>query len=169
MYNFFLLNSYLLMLSMFWGQSITTQPTDSKPGAENKTELAEVVFHSFRMNDFSMLNTYLPGENELAYLKKKSPQSKKDFYATLNSDKLKSNAEENFKTINKKGIEKEINWSTIELLDQQENKLNDTNINDYYKVLLLLQDQQGKKINVEFETIKIKGKWFLLEGLMDGK
>ena len=76
---------------------------------------------------------------------------------------------ENFSLINKKGIEKEVNWSTIELLDTEEKKLEDTNINDYYKVMLLLQDMQGKKMSVEFETIKIKGKWFLLEGLMNGK
>jgi len=116
-----------------------------------------------------MLTPYLPGENELSYLKKKSPESKKDFYSTLNTDKLKTNAEENFKTINKKGITKELNWSTTELIDTQEKKLDDTNINDYYKVMLMLQDLQGKKMSVEFETIKIKGKWFLLEGLMDGK
>ncbi len=173
MYRNLLLNCCALLLLAFWGpHAMTLFPetaTESKPGAENKTELAEVVFNAFKLNDFNMLATYLPGENELNYLKKKSPQDKKDFYASLSTEVIKANVKENFSLINKKGIEKEVNWSTIELLDTEEKKLEDTNINDYYKVMLLLQDMQGKKMSVEFETIKIKGKWFLLEGLMNGK
>jgi hypothetical protein len=136
-----------------------------KRGAESVAELSEVFFNSVKENDFSMLGNYIPEQTEMEYFRKSCSIQQKPLCESIDEEELKSNTEANYKKLVQKGIDKEINWSQIELTDKK--IIPDPKNNLRSKVLLSVQDMKGKTIKMSFDMIRIKDKYFIFQGIRE--
>jgi hypothetical protein len=136
-----------------------------KRGARNSAELSEAVFNSLKQNDFSILKNYIPEQAEMEYFRKSCSLRQKPMCEAINGEELKSNTEANYKKLVQKGIDKEINWSQIELIDKK--NITDPANNLRSKVSLSVQDMKGRIINMSFDQIRIKDKYFLFQGIRE--
>jgi hypothetical protein len=134
-----------------------------KRGAENKNELSEVLFNAMKSNDFSLLSNYIPQQSEIEAYKKNCSLKDKPLCESVDAEKLKSNTEENFNKVIKKGIDREINWSEAELVDKK--IVEDKNDPLKSKIIVSIQDAKGVIMKVSFDVIKIKDKWFIFQGI----
>lgn len=135
-----------------------------KRGATHKEDLPEVVFNSIKMNDFEMLQNYIPNEGELDYLKKHTPRKNQYIYENLNADQLKANTELNFQKVVEEGIQQGINWSSVEIMDSEviEGSHTDERI---FKGMFTVQGASESPVKISFDIIKVKNKWFVFQGL----
>jgi len=136
-----------------------------KRGAKSSTELSEAFFNSIRQNDFSMLRNYIPEQTEMEYFRKSCSIQQKPLCESINGEELKTNTEANYNKLLQKGIDKEINWSQIELIDKK--IIADPANSLRSKVSLSVQDMKGKVINMSFDQIRIKDKYFLFQGMRE--
>ena len=134
-----------------------------KRGARSSAELSEAFFNSIRQNDFSMLRNYIPEQTEMEYFRKSCNIIQKPLCESIDGEELKLNTEANYKKLVQKGIEKEINWSQIELIDRK--IIEDPKNSLRSKVLLGVQDMKGKTMNMSFDVIQIKDKYFIFQGI----
>jgi hypothetical protein len=134
-----------------------------KRGAQSSTELSEAFFNSIRQNDFSMLRNYIPEQTEMEYFRKSCSIQQKPLCEAIDGEELKANTETNYKKLVQKGIDKEINWSQIELIDKK--IIADPTNNLRSKVMLSVQDTKGKTMKISFDVIQIKDKYFIFQGI----
>ena len=136
-----------------------------KRGAKSRTELSEAFLNSIKENDFSMLRNYIPEESEMESFRKSCSIRQKPLCEAVDGEEVKSNTETNYKKLVQKGIDKEINWSQIELTDKKiiedpENSLRS-------KILLSVQDMKGTAVNISFDVLRIKDKYFIFQGIRE--
>jgi hypothetical protein len=132
-----------------------------KRGAFKRKEITGALANALKMNDFNLLSSYIPDENELRYLKKHSSQKDKYIYDQIDPESFKIQTRQNFEAVEEAGIDHQVNWAETELVDQQELQKNETN----YTVFMALQDMSGKTVQLSYDAIKIKEKWFLFQGI----
>jgi hypothetical protein len=136
-----------------------------KRGAKSRAELSEIFFNSIRQNDFSMLRNYIPEQTEMEYFRKSCSIQQKPLCESIDDEELKSNTEVNFKKLVQKGIEKEINWSQIELMEK--NSIDDPKNSLRSKMILNVQDMKGRSMKISFDVIRIKDKYFIFQGIRE--
>jgi hypothetical protein len=136
-----------------------------KRGATSSAELSEAFFNAVKQNDFSMLRSYIPEQTEMEYFRKSCSIQQKPLCESIDGEELKSNTETNFKKLVQKGIDKEINWSQIELIDKK--VLVDPKNGLRSKVILNAQDMKGQTIKMSFDVIQIKDKYFIFQGIRE--
>jgi hypothetical protein len=134
-----------------------------KRGAKSSAELSETFFNSIRQNDFSMLRNYIPEQTEMEFFRKSCSIQQKPLCESIDGEELKSNTESNYKKLVQKGIDKEINWSQVELIDR--NIIEDPKNSLRSKVILNVQDLKGNSIKFSFDVIQIKDKYFIFQGI----
>jgi hypothetical protein len=158
---------YLTFAAVFLNFSMVLMEAAAigKRGAENKSELSQVVFNAMRQNDFSLLSNYIPQQNELEAYRANCSVKDKPLCESVDAEKLKANTEANFNKVIKKGIDKEINWSESELVDKK--IMEDKTDQLKSKVMLSIQDMRGMNFKVSFDVIKIKDKWFIFQGIRE--
>lgn len=159
---------YMLAVVLMSAFVVKSDPIDDlelgKRGATHKEDLPEVVFNSIKMNDFEMLQNFIPNEGELDYLKKDTPRNNRYIYENLNADQLKANTELNFKKVVDEGIQKGVNWSSVEIMDSGVTE--GTHVDErIYKGMFTIQDPNGSPVKISFDIIKVKNKWFVFQGL----
>lgn len=132
-------------------------------GAESEKELSNIIFEAIKANKFEMLYNYIPTDPELEYLRKNATERNKPLFENLEAGKMKVYTKTNFEEVIKKGIDKGINWSSTELIDYQTRQCNIEKIG--CKVLVTIQDMNGKVFKLSYDIIEIKDKWFLFQGM----
>lgn len=163
---FFLFFITSLVFVAMGGENISIKnvfDTDNR-GAIDKTDLSQIIFNSVKMNDFNMLENYIPNDTELEYFKTHTSKKNKYFYEAVDAEELKTNTKINFSKLIEDGVKNEINWSTVELVDS---RIDQGNRDDkrIYKGIFSVQDLKGKSMEVSFDVIKIKNKWFIFQGI----
>ena len=136
-----------------------------KRGAKSSAELSEIFFNSMRQNDFSMLRNYIPEQTEMEYFRNSCNIQQKPLCEAIDDEELKSNTEANFKKLVQKGIDKEINWSQIELVEK--NSIADPRNTLRSKMILNVQDTKGRGMKMSFDIIRIKDKYFIFQGIRE--
>jgi hypothetical protein len=133
-------------------------------GASSKEALAEVVYASIKMNDFNLLQNYIPNDNELLYLKNHTSRKNRYMYEGLTAELIEGNTQLNFEKVVQAGIKNEVNWSSIEITDSkvEEAKMNDKRL---YVGTFTVQDSKVKTMKISFDIVKIKEKYFLFQGI----
>jgi hypothetical protein len=127
-------------------------------GAQNVKQITKTAFNALKMDDFEMLQSYLPNDEDLAYLRK---YHKEVIVDESSAEVIKSDLNKNFHQLMKSGIDKKINWTTIELIDSSQK----TGVNrNLCNMSLTLDDHKSAPIKINVQAIKIKEKWFLFDG-----
>ncbi|MFL5730970.1 MAG: hypothetical protein ACJ75J_15890 [Cytophagaceae bacterium] len=137
-----------------------------KRGAKSSAELSEIFINSVRQNDFSMLRNYIPEQTEMEYFRKSCSIQQKPLCESIDDEELKSNTESNYRKLVQRGIDKELNWSQIELIDKK--TISDPKNNLRSRVVMNVQDMKGKSMKMSFDVIQIKDKYFIFQGIREG-
>lgn len=129
-------------------------------GASDQKEISAGIYNALKMDDFGILVNYIPGEEELETLN----DSEKERYILNIKDyeKFKSKLRSSFDGIIESGIDKKINWSTINLVDLnfEEDKI-------ICRGILQFEDSRQNMMLLYFDLIKIENKWYLLNELKE--
>lgn len=133
------------------------------PGAESEKQLSNVLFHALRFNNFQQLSYYIPGRKEIMLLQAGSDEKNKLFFESMDEVDLKANIINGFDRIIREGIEKNINWAGVELVDY-ETKACNLNI-DGCNVTYTIEDQNLNRIVITYDAIRIDNKWYLFQNL----
>ncbi len=133
------------------------------PGAESAKQLSNVLFHALRLNNFQQLSYYIPGKKEIMILQTHSNEKNRLFFESMDEVDLKANIINGFDRIIREGIEKNINWAGVELVDY-ETKACNLNI-DGCNVTYTIEDQNLNRIVITYDAIRIDNKWYLLQNL----
>lgn len=142
-----------------------TEETDiNERGAKTRGDLTEVLITALKLNDFEFLENFIPDEHEVDYLKRTCTQKEISKYEGLDHIMLDRNTKINFDKLIQNGIDKNLNWSQISIIESSETSMDDVR---NYKVFLILQDMTGKTFNMSFDVIKIKNKWFFFQGMRE--
>lgn len=133
-------------------------------GARTKESLPGIVFNSLKMNDFGILRNYIPNDGEIAYLKKQTSRQNQYVFENLSAELLNTNTELNYQLVVDEGIKEGINWASVEMIDSEVNQagMNDERI---YTGMFTVQDLKGETMQVSFDIIRVKNKWFLFQGI----
>jgi hypothetical protein len=144
-------------------QAIPPQLEISVRGAVNKEELTEALFQAVKSNGFDMLLNYLPDEHHLEILKLQSSEVEKGLYDNLDSDTIKINTKNNFEQIIKAGIDKGVNWSSLQLMENKpKNKNYSANL---ITTILIAQDDREIILSFSYDAIEIGQRWFIFQGI----
>lgn len=135
-----------------------------KRGAKTKEDLPDVVFNSIRLNQFDLLLNYLPNDNELLYLGNRTDRKDKYMFEGLSSEQLQANTKLNFEKVVEEGIKNQINWSTVEMTDSRI-EVGKSKDDRAYKGFFTVQDGKAESLQISFDIIKVKNKWFLFQGM----
>ncbi|MFN3402980.1 MAG: hypothetical protein ACK40G_02720 [Cytophagaceae bacterium] len=133
----------------------------SSRGANQRKDITNGLGAALKRNDFSIISSFIPQENELEYLRRTIDKKDKYILDNLSAEDLHTNTSKNFESIIERGIYHKLTWNEIELIDQKEVKVND----NFYKVYAALQDMKGITMRISYDTVKIKNKWFLFQGM----
>jgi hypothetical protein len=112
-----------------------------------------------------MLRNYIPEQTEMEYFRNSCSIQQKPLCEAIDDEELKSNTEANFKKLVQRGIDKEINWSQIELIEKS--SIADPRNNLRSKMILNVQDMKGKSMKMSFDVIRIKDKYFIFQGIRE--
>ena len=157
---------FLVLLITLLFNNLYAVPPESETtvrGASSNAELTEMIFQAIKANNVESLLNYLPDENHLNILKRKSAKSDKFFFENLNAQSVKAVFEKNFENIMKTGIDNEINWSSLQLMEKniKTNKI----LKSIHTTNLIMADNKDSKVSFTFDSIKISNKWFLIQGI----
>lgn len=128
-------------------------------GVKNSNDLPDIVFHAMKSNDFEQIVNYIPGENELDYLKENTPKKSKHLFDQTDSEGLKAESKISFEKAIEAGVHKQINWGNAEILESGIEKI-DSPDKRISKGWFIVQDRKEVRMKVSFDVIKIKNKWF---------
>ncbi|MBO9699595.1 MAG: hypothetical protein J7604_05250 [Sporocytophaga sp.] len=156
-----MLKTISILLILFSINILDEEVDIEKRGATKRKEITGALASALKMNNFDMLTSYIPDENEILYLKNHASQKDKYIYDQIDVETFKNQTKENFATVEEAGISHQLNWSETELVDQQELKKNENN----FTVFMAVQDMNGKTMKLSYDAIKIKEKWFLFQGI----
>ncbi|MBX9852272.1 MAG: hypothetical protein K2X86_11025 [Cytophagaceae bacterium] len=137
---------------------------ENKRGATRKEDLPEVLFQALKANDFEQLINYIPDDNDLAYIKNHSGKKNRYVYDQMQAEELKSMTQANFDQVMRESIEREINWSSAEVMEEKV-ILSGESDKRIYTGTFTIQDQRDKSLTIVFDIIKIKNKWFIFQGI----
>ncbi|WMJ71667.1 hypothetical protein RCC89_00560 [Cytophagaceae bacterium ABcell3] len=121
-------------------------------GAKNKKELSGVVYNALKRHDFNLMQAFIPGTDEVELINKKVS------YQHKNNESIKAELQKSFHHIIESGIDKNINWSLVELVDQQIEDGNEISL-----IRLELEDHRGHKLTVNIKLIEIEDRWYITE------
>ncbi|HEY8400058.1 MAG TPA: hypothetical protein VIK89_02280 [Cytophagaceae bacterium] len=148
-------------------QSPTLDTTNQKyqvvKGAKDHDELSQIIFTALKENDFASLKKYIPGEEEITYLKKTSSERNKPFFHNLDEEQVKGRILSDFESIIQQGISEQTNWSTVELIDYQTRSCSIENIG--CTVTLQTEDAKGIQRLYSYDAIRVKDRWFIFQNL----
>lgn len=157
----------LLMLMVVFLTSFIALPgisgDEPMKGAKSAEQLSDVLYQAIKRNQFDELKNFIPGEEEIKYLKETSTQRNKLFFENLDAEKIESRVLTGFENITRRGIEQNINWSSAELVDYETRSCSIELIgcNVTYTIL----DQNGNRLVVTYDAIKAKDRWFVFQNL----
>lgn len=142
---------------------IAQKKEKAEPGAKSPEALSEVLFQALKMDNFDYLDSYIPMQEQVDYLQKNATEKNKPFFESLDPAGIRSRLEDGFKTITRKGIEDEINWSEVELVDFKTRSCSIELIG--CNVAFTIEDQNQNRLIVVYDAIKAGDRWFLFQGL----
>lgn len=131
-------------------------------GAANVTELATGLLQALQANNFEQINTYLPGEEELALLKRRSSQDMKAVLENLTADDYKNNLKAEYEKLVQQGVGKTLNWTDMHVMDALPGK--GTRKNKMLQpVEAVFQNKQNQSVRVAFEAVKLNNRYYLFQ------
>ncbi|MFN6945748.1 MAG: hypothetical protein ACK4ND_12445 [Cytophagaceae bacterium] len=130
--------------------------SSNRGGGEQK-DLSIGLYNALRYNDFDLLHGLLPGDAEINEIKKL--KNERVYLNVKDSEELRGKVRNNFKRIIETAIDQSMNWSTIELVDE---KFEDGKVLNV--IQLELEDARSKRLTITIESVRINGKWFILDG-----
>lgn len=133
-------------------------------GAATVAELANVVFTALQSNDFGQLPLYVPTDDELNALKKRSSEDMQAVIEGLTAEAVAATLKESFDTVVREGLSKMLNLNELTLADVRTGNPGPKN-----KMLLpvtaTLTTRTNQTLPLRFETLKINGRYFLFQRL----
>jgi hypothetical protein len=157
----------LMLLTVFLTSfvSLPEWEDDEQPlrGAETEIELSKALFYAIKSNDYQLLSNFIPADQEIKYLQKTASERNKPFFEDLDETGVKERLEQGFNIITRKGIEQNINWATVELVDFETRSCSIELIG--CNVTFTIVDQQNKRVVVTYDGIKVKNRWFVFQNL----
>lgn len=131
-------------------------------GAANVTELATGLLQALQANNFDQITTYLPGEAELALIKRRSSADMKAVVQELSLADYRSNLKAEYQALVQQGISNTLNWTDMQVVEAQVGK--GTRKNQLLQpVLAILQNKQNQQVQVAFEVIKLNRRYYLFQ------
>lgn len=155
--TFLLLNAFSLPLIS--GPVNEDPPT--KKGAKTEKDLSQIIFTAIKSNKLDIINQYIPQKAEIDYLKNKSSKKNKIYFEKLDAEKLKTDNRKNFEKVIQKGIDKGINWSTVELIDYETLRCDIEEIG--CRLQFNIQDAKGKSLKFSYDAVKVNDSWFIFQ------
>lgn len=110
-------------------------------GAASQADLTEVLFLAIKENNFTALINYLPDDHHLEVLKNETNALDKVFYENLTAESIRIHTEENFSQVIKTGIDHEVNWSSLQLMEKKPKDIG--SLKDIYTTMLVMEDQRS--------------------------
>lgn len=132
-------------------------------GAAKKAELTEVLFQAIKNNDFKTLTNYMPDDHHLEILKENSNSLDKVFYDELTGESIRNQTEENFDRVIKSGIDKGVNWSSLQLMENRDKNIG--TLKDIVTTILVMEDNKEVSLSFSYDSIEISNKWFIIQGI----
>ena len=132
-------------------------------GAASKADLTEVLFQAIKNNDFDAILNYLPDDLHLEVLKNHTNAIDKVFYENLTAEAIKNHTQENFSRVIKSGIDNEINWSSLQLMEKRAKDLG--SLKDISTTVLVMEDNKEVPLSFSFDSIEILNRWFIIQGI----
>jgi hypothetical protein len=156
----FLIAVFLLFL-------VTTQAKNQRKGrgAAKVQELGQAVFSALQQNQFNNLHNYLPEENELKILKRRSSEDMRLVLEKTTRDSIRENLQRDFTVINEKATENTINWSEWQPTDTKATRRDRKNPL-LFRTEMTLTHASGAESSVLFEAVRIRNRYFLFKQMI---
>jgi hypothetical protein len=153
----------LLTLVFTRMSAVPPEHETSVRGAASNADLTEVLFQAIKNNDFETLLNYMPDEHHLEILRAQSNALDKGFYEELSAGSIRDQMEENFNGVIKSGIDNEVNWSSLQLMEKRSKDMN--SLKNICTTVLVMEDNKEVPLSFSFDSIEISNRWFIIQGL----
>ena len=153
----------LCLLTLLFFRVSAVPPESTVRGAASKAELTDALFQAIKNNQFETLLNYLPDDHHLEILRTTTNAIDKVFYDGLTSESVRDQAQENFRKVIKNGIDNEINWSSLELMEKRPKPNN--SLKDIHTTVLVMEDNKEVPLSFSFDSVEILDRWFIIQGI----